>query len=383
MVHVADAVVIPFSSTFASLSSAKTYLSLICCLQRKHESLILRYFYSPCEWHCTPHNFYAKQVCAEVCSPPMSMFVSTVSAEDTAGAAAPTPGATLDARAASNANDKTRKCGAVARDAPDGKTPSAGDGGATPDPLFASNPLSPNIYMDPGRVSLYRSLGLIVGLAVRAGVPLPSLRLSPMWWMLVANEAASALMDVATADESMVRLSTTAEGSERTRGTESEAEAADGGKSRPSCLGEAVSVSDDVTDKGKTSSSELDGVLAALERIREAAAGKDKLEEVLADARFVAPLSSGQMVELVPGGERSQERGVGTHATGSTLGVHLSTVFRSPAADRTIVIGCVYVLPMAKAGRRFRSMQITSQQLINKQSFLFPALPPHRFRAKG
>lgn len=254
----------------------------------------------------------------------MSMFISTASAEDTAGAAAATAGAALYACIASNANDNTRTGGAVARDSPDGKTPSAGYGGATPDPFFASSPRSPNIYMDPARVSLYRSLGLVVGLAVRAGVPLPSLRLSSTWWMLVANEAASALREVATAEENMAKLSTTAEGGERTPRTASEAEAADGGKSRPSCLGEAVSISDDVTDKGKTSSSELDGVLAALERIGEAAAGKDKLEKVLTDARFVAPLSSGQMVELVPGGERSQERGVRTHATSSTLGVHLS-----------------------------------------------------------
>lgn len=250
------------------------------------------------------------------------MFVSTTPDEGTPGASEATVEATLDASVASNANDKARTGGAMARDAPDDKVPSAGRScRVTPDPLFASNPRSPNIYMDPARVALYRSLGSVVGLAVRAGVPLPSLRLSPTWWMLVANEASALLMDAPTAAEgNTVGTKMSAEGGKRTPGgTASEAEAAEGGRSRPLGLDETAPISGDVADKGEASNSELDGVLAALERIGEAGAGKDKLEQVLADARFVAPLSNGQMVELVPGGERSQEQGVGTHSTGSVI----------------------------------------------------------------
>ena len=47
-------------------------------------------------------------------------------------------------------------------------------------------------------------------------------------------------------------------------------------------------------------------MLAALERIGGTGAGNEQLEKVLADARFVAPLSNGHMVELVPGGERAK-----------------------------------------------------------------------------
>lgn len=249
------------------------------------------------------------------------MFVSTTPAEDTDSVSEATVEAALDASVASNANDKPRTGGAMARDAPDDKVPSAGCSCfVTPDPLFASNPRSPVIYMDPARVALYRSLGLVVGLAVRAGVPLPSLRLSPTWWMLVANEASALLMDALTVESNTVGMSTSAEGGERTPGgTASEAEAAEGGRPRPAGLDETAPISGAVANKGGASNSELDGVLAALERIGEAGAGKDKLEQVLADARFVAPLSSGQMVELVPGGERSQEQGVGTRATGSVI----------------------------------------------------------------
>ena len=241
-----------------------------------------------------------KQVCAEVCSPPISMFVSTTPAEDTKSASEATVEATFDAHVASNANEKTRTGGAAVRDVPD-KALLAGCG-ATPDPLFVSR--SPNIYMDPARISLYRSLGLIVGLAVRTGVPLPSLRLSPAWWMLVANEA-SALTDVSATEEKKAALSMTDEEGKRTPGTASEAEAVDRRRSRPSCLDEAAPISDNVTDK-RASISAIDGVLAALERIGGTGAGNEQLEKVLADARFVAPLSNGHMVELVPGGERAK-----------------------------------------------------------------------------
>ncbi|CAN0151953.1 unnamed protein product [Ectocarpus sp. 13 AM-2016] len=46
----------------------------------------------------------------------------------------------------------------------------------------------------------------------------------------------------------------------------------------------------------------IDGVLSALSDLEEAGLKQEEMDEVLADARFVAPLSSGNSAELVRGG---------------------------------------------------------------------------------
>lgn len=273
----------------------------------------------------------SKQVCAEVCSPPVSMFIPTTPAESTTSAREATATkANFNTPADSTAHVKKSTGGAKAYSVPDNNFPSAaGCSGATPDPFFASSYRSPSIYMDPARVLCYRSLGLIVGLAVRTGVPLPSLRLSPTWWMLVTGETASLVDDVvATAGVKRAEPLLAAPEGEKTPGVSSEAAAAtaagDVTRTRHdhSCLDEAGSVAKSASDTARGSISALDGVLAALGRIRESGSGKDELEKVLADARFVAPLSNGQMVELLPGGE-SQEQGLIATAFNYLSNLHL------------------------------------------------------------
>ncbi|CAN0485086.1 unnamed protein product, partial [Ectocarpus sp. 12 AP-2014] len=46
----------------------------------------------------------------------------------------------------------------------------------------------------------------------------------------------------------------------------------------------------------------IDGVLSALSHLEEAGLKQEEMDKVLADARFVAPLSSGNSTELVRGG---------------------------------------------------------------------------------
>lgn len=152
---------------------------------------------------------------------------------------------------------------------------------ASPDPLFASSWQSPVVSLDRRRVAYYRSLGYIAGLAVRTGVALPSLHLTENWWILVANEESF------TEDSIGV-------------GTEWATSNANGAGENASCADPA---------KQGSPTSMVDDVLAALGRIEAAEpAHQGVLDEVLAEARFVAPLSNGEMCELVPGGKRRKFR---------------------------------------------------------------------------
>lgn len=148
--------------------------------------------------------------------------------------------------------------------------------GLVPNPLFTSKAMSP-VCMDPGRVALYRSLGFIVGLAVRTGVPLPLSHLSPKWWMLVSDSASSP-DDSAAARGKAAGLT----------------------RSRSICSEEASFSS---LSNGTRFHPAIDGVFTSLGRLAEVGLAKEETEEILTDAKFVAPLSNGQVAELLPGGE--------------------------------------------------------------------------------
>eukprot|EP00752_Nemacystus_decipiens_P011018 g9791.t1 len=131
------------------------------------------------------------QVCAEVCSPPIAMFVSA----DTGGAtAAATPTAPDPVAAGIEINNgagegRGADLGGTNVDV---ATKEFCVEGLVPNPLFTSKGMSP-VCMDPERVALYRSLGIIVGLAVRSGVPLPLSHLSPKWSRSYYPEASTFL----------------------------------------------------------------------------------------------------------------------------------------------------------------------------------------------
>lgn len=145
-----------------------------------------------------------------------------------------------------------------------------------PNPLFTSKGMSP-MCMDPGRLALYRSFGFIVGLAVRTGVPLPLSHLSPKWWMLV-SDSASSLDETAAVRSKGVGLT----------------------RSRPVCSEEASSSA--LSHGTPLYPAIIDGVLTSLGRLAEANLAKEEIQEILTDATFVAPLSNGQVTELLPGG---------------------------------------------------------------------------------
>ncbi|CAM9095192.1 unnamed protein product, partial [Hapterophycus canaliculatus] len=190
--------------------------------------------------------------CADVFSPPIAMFVSSPAQGAIRGfSAAPDP-------VTANIGVNTEAGGSL-----------VADHDAVPNPLFASN----GAFMDPGRLSLYRSFGHIAGLAVRTGVPLPLSHLSPRWWMLVSG------------DGSHVSGATS--------------KAAAYGRSRSVCSDEVVP--SDATN-GPPPSHPVDDVLMKLSRLEEAGLKKDELNKMLEDARFVAPLSNGLVAELLPGG---------------------------------------------------------------------------------
>lgn len=151
--------------------------------------------------------------------------------------------------------------------------------GLVPNPLFTSKGLSP-VCMDPGRVALYRSLGFIVGLAVRTGVPLP-LHLSPKWWMLV-SDSASSFDEPAAARDKAPEITT----------------------SRSVCPEKASSSG---FSRGTSLHPSMDKVFTSLGRLAEAGLATEEIEAVLADAKFVAPLPNGQVTELLSGGEGSSQ----------------------------------------------------------------------------
>lgn len=234
------------------------------------------------------------QVCSEVFSPPMSMFITPsdwVATEEASHAAT-----------ASGGGDDNKK------PSNEETTTSSLDVGAVPDPLFASRrPTSSALCMDTERVGLYRSLGIIAGLAVRTGVPMPFPRLAPRWWMLVAEEE------------------------EHEEKEEQEDEAEDAREEKKKARGERQeegNTSGDDVVAARTKSEQrwimpsssgtlltaetpavcaIEGVLGTLGKLSEEAAETGKLEkalgEVLIEARFVGPLSNGQVMELLPGGE--------------------------------------------------------------------------------
>lgn len=152
--------------------------------------------------------------------------------------------------------------------------------GLVPNPLFTSKGMSP-VCMDAGRVALYRALGFIVGIAVRTGVALPLSHLSPKWWMLVSDGASS--FDEPAAVRGKTSGLTT---------------------SSSVC---PVEASPSSLSNGTPLHPAIDGVFTSLGRLAEAGLAKEQIEEILIGAKFVAPLSSGQVTELLPGGEAFTE----------------------------------------------------------------------------
>lgn len=161
--------------------------------------------------------------------------------------------------------------------------------GLAPNPHFTSNGSLP-VCMDPGRVMLYRSLGHISGLAVRTGVPLPLSHLSEKWWMLVSNSVCSLVVGGSSAVES-----------DRASRATSLATA----DARSQFVSPSVTLSPTNPNLNEEASlpSAKDGVFASLQRLEEAGLAREEVSQILADARFVAPLPNGQIAELLPGGE--------------------------------------------------------------------------------
>lgn len=212
------------------------------------------------------------QVCAEVCSPSIAMFVTAVKGNTMAAASPATPepvAARIEARHRVG-DDRSADCGTDVEAATKANCVEA----VVPNPLFTSKGMSP-VCTDPGRVSLYRSLGFIVGLAVRTGVPMPLSHLSPKWWMLVSDSASSF---------------------EESRAVEAPGLTT----SRSVCPEEASSSS---LLNGTSLHPAIDEVFTSLGRLAEAGLAKEEIEEILTDAKFVAPLPNGQVTELQPGGE--------------------------------------------------------------------------------
>ncbi len=165
--------------------------------------------------------------------------------------------------------------------------------GLIPNPQFTSNGSSP-ICMDPGRVMLYRSLGHISGLAVRTGVPLPLSHLSAKWWMHVSHSVRSS-----------VRSSSAVESDRASRAT---SEATGDTRSRFVSPSATLSPANPSLNEETPLPPAIDGVFASLERLGEAGLAREEVDEILADARFVAPLPNGQVAELLPGGENHGRR---------------------------------------------------------------------------
>lgn len=167
--------------------------------------------------------------------------------------------------------------------------------GAVPDPLFVSHWHSPPVSMDSRRIGWYRSLGFIAGLAVRTRVPFSLPKLDPIWWMLIAN--GNSLLDRdAASTRSSVPL------------------AAVNGQQTSCGIGKTpneVNFSLPCFDKGDFSlrgqeepqSLTVDSVIEALDRLGEDQSAQGALEETLTGARFVAPLSNGNIKELMLGGK--------------------------------------------------------------------------------
>lgn len=220
------------------------------------------------------------QACTDVFSPPISMFH------------APPVRVTKKARAASlDGGDRDRTMVEASRKG----TICSHDNGVVPDPFFTSNQHCPALHMDPIRLGYYRSFGFIVGLAVRTGVPLPVPRLAPRWWMHVAEEESTprdanvvsrgeALDGIAAADDKV-----------KTSGEKSQ---------RPSEWERAPL--NPPTEETSVAST-IDVALAVLDRLGKTnTASRETLDKILADARFVGPMSNGQVKELMPGGDACQ-----------------------------------------------------------------------------
>lgn len=215
------------------------------------------------------------------------MFVPPpVSATETAGATGAAPSAATHHIAGDIDSNNRVGDGSTSDGGTEAKTtPKDGVDGLAPNPLFTSNRLSP-LCMDPGRVTLYRSLGFIVGLAVRTGVTLPLSHLSPKWWMLVSNDVSPSVEHAsAVGGECSSRATRKAAGLTR---------------SRSACPD--VTNASNLTQE-RPPQSTVDGVLKLFSRLEEAGLEKEEIDEILADARFVAPLSNGHVTELLPGGE--------------------------------------------------------------------------------
>lgn len=218
--------------------------------------------------------------------------------ENTSAGVATAPAAPTSTTAADDNNAATPKVAACLEDKVDAlRSPlSLMDCGAAPDPLFTSNLQFSSVHVDPERVALYRSLGFIAGLAVRTNVPLPILRtLTPRWWMLVAREE-NTVADCVEEDGARPAVPignlVFSKAGELLRMKAPWSSSYTGGAS-----------SNPLAKDGATDSS-VNRVLAALGRLGEVEPGsQEELDELLADARFVAPLSNGQMVELFPGGK--------------------------------------------------------------------------------
>lgn len=162
------------------------------------------------------------------------------------------------------------------------------DNNAAPNPHFVSN----GLVIDPGRISLYFSFGYIAGLAVRTGVPLPLAHLSPKWWTLVANHDDGC----SSVDQYAAVGACNAPGAKNksVEGTRSRS-------GRPEVVGCDAA-------KHLPPSSAVEEVLTKLGTLEEIVTKKGEVDELLADARFVAPLSNGEVAELLPGGEDMGKR---------------------------------------------------------------------------
>lgn len=167
--------------------------------------------------------------------------------------------------------------------------------GAVPDPLFVSHWHSPPVSMDPRRIAWYHSLGFIAGLAVRTRVPFPLPKLDPIWWMLIAN--GNSLLDRDAASSRTSVPLTAVKGHQTTCGI--------GKVSNEQNFPLPYFNKGDSCLRGQEEAQSLtvDGVIEALDRLREDQTAQGALEKTITGAKFVAPLSNGNIKELMLGGK--------------------------------------------------------------------------------
>lgn len=262
----------------------------------------------------------------EVCSPPISMFVAPLDpdATDVTASVALTSCDVKAATCSASEEGIGQKCALEKNNRT--RIPPTNCCFA-PDPLFTSDRHSPVLRMDSRRIALYRSLGLVVGLAVRTGVALPQLSFTETWWKLVANEPG--VIKSSGLDRWTKQPTVMASG----RPLKSTSRAPDNAL-RPL---RSIEVASPLSVEDK-SLPPLDRVLRALDRlfIGEEGPTKDTLEDFLADARFVAPLSNGMMAELVPGGESREQCASRFHAVVCGKGSSKGFVRRSTRVKKKV-----------------------------------------------